>query len=119
MSTAAPLPLSQTLDELEAVLRDERLALTQLDREAIASAAEKKLRLDEALRLHLSQASATPELVARVEQLQKTAKLNQLLLVHARSCVHGMLQMLTGRTESPLPRSGAAAPLPVALNVRG
>lgn len=120
MSDLAPdRSVHDLLDALELVLRTEHAALIKLDRAGISLAAEQKVELDEALRAQFLQAQPSATLRERVERLKHAARVNQILLVHARSCVQGMLQMLTGRHESPLPRSGTSPPPPVALNVRG
>lgn len=111
--------LETLLDELESVLDQERLALRKLDSESISRAADEKLRLDAELR-----AVAVPrhssQLQARLERIGRTARMNQILLVHARSCVQGMLQLLTGQNTSPVKRTGSAPPPPpVAINFRG
>src|SRR5690606_1993894 len=92
--------LEALLDELESVLEREHRALCKLDSEAIAVAAEDKLRLDSELRA-APMPRHTPELQARLERIQQRARTNQILLVHARSCVQGMLQLLTGQDTSP------------------
>lgn len=108
------------LNELETLLNDERVALERLDRDAIDASAEAKLRLDVALRAAPLPSPVPEPLIARMERVRRSAQLNQILLAHARSCVQGMLQLLTGRTESLVPRAGSVtAPQPVALNVRG
>jgi hypothetical protein len=106
------------LDELELVLDTERQALRKLDTEAISKAADDKLRLDAALRAATAPKHSR-ELQSRLERVQRTARTNQILLVHARSCVQGMLQLLTGQNTSPVARAGSAAPPPVAVNLRG
>jgi hypothetical protein len=111
--------LESLLIELEAVLDAERQALRVLDREAITHAADEKLRLDAALRAVPSPVS-TAALQERIKRVQRTARINQVLLAHARSCVQGMLQLLTGQNTSPVSRTGSAPPPPpVAVNFRG
>lgn len=111
--------LETLLDELESVLEAERQALRKLDGESISRAADEKLRLDAELR-----AAAVPnhsaQLQSRLERIQQAARLNQVLLVHARSCVQGMLQLLTGQNASSVSRTGSVPPpRPVAINFRG
>lgn len=107
------------LCELESLLSSEREALKRLDRDTISASAETKLRLDAALKAATLPSPVPQALVARMERVRRSAHVNQILLAHARSCVQGMLQMLTGRTDSPVARAGSAAPPPVALNFRG
>src|SRR5690606_36538404 len=107
--------LETLLDELESVLEREHRALCKLDSEAIAIAAEDKLRLD--AELHAAPTPPhSPELQARLERIQRSARTNQILLVHARSCVHGMLQLLTGQDTPAVNRTGTA-PMPRPLAV--
>lgn len=111
--------LETLLDELESVLAEERTALRALDTEAIARAADHKLRLDSELR-SVQVPKHSDQLQSRLERIQHAARMNQILLVHARSCVQGMLQLLTGQNSSPVNRSGSAPPpRPVAINFRG
>lgn len=110
--------LDELLAELEGILDAERQALRRLDVEAISHAADEKLRLDEALRL-APKASHTLALQNRLQRIQRTARVNQILLAHARSCVQGMLQLLTGQEQMPIARAGTAPPPPVAVNFRG
>lgn len=107
------------LSELETLLTSERDALKRLDRDAISASAETKLALDLALKTAKLPSPIPEGLVRRLERVRRNAQVNQILLAHARSCVQGMLQLLTGRTESPVARAGSAAPPPVALNFRG
>lgn len=113
-----PDSFESILGELEAVLETERQALRVLDKDTIARTAEEKLRLDAALRA-APLPSHTPALKQRIATLHRTARVNQVLLAHARSCVQGMLSLLTGQGPSPIARAGSAPPPPVAVNFRG
>jgi flagellar biosynthesis/type III secretory pathway chaperone len=119
-------PAHAILVELADLLDAERAALIRLDREAIEGFASRKLELDQAL----SRAAAEVKLGASerslLERVRQSALSNQLLLAHARSCVHGVLSLLTpantprytapGHTP-PAAHGGPEAP-PVALNLR-
>lgn len=118
-ANAADPSFETLLNELEVLLNEERTALERLDRDAISASAEAKLRLDVALRSAPLPSPVPEPLIARMERVRRSAQINQILLAHARSCVQGMLQLLTGRTESLVARAGSVAPQPVALNVRG
>lgn len=115
MST--PGHLEALLDELEAVLETERQALRKLDTDAISRAADDKLRLDAELR-RAPMPTHSIELQHRFERVQNTARINQILIAHARSCVQGMLALLTGHQTSNGSRASAPPP-PVAINLRG
>jgi hypothetical protein len=118
-------PARRILAELAGVLEAERVALVRLDREAISLYATRKLELDQALQSATQQAklgAGERELLARVRE---SALANQLLLAHARSCVQGVLSLLTPANSprytapghSPNANSAPDAP-PVALNLR-
>lgn len=107
------------LTELESILDAERQALRVLDHDGIARAAEEKLRIDSALQAAPSP-NPTPALKEQVARIRRTAQVNQVLLAHARSCVQGMIQLLTGQNNSSVTRTGSAPPPPpVALDLRG
>jgi hypothetical protein len=116
-----PESATEVLLALEGVLREEHAALRVLDRERIEQAAERKLELDERLR-SLSAGSALKkgdlDLLRRVRE---AALKNQLLIVHARACVQGVLSMVAGDTFSAYPGAKPArvAPAPLRLDVRG
>jgi hypothetical protein len=107
------------LTELEVLLDHECAALKRLDRDAISASAEAKLELDAALKRAPLPSPLPEALVQQMQRVRRSAQVNQILLAHARSCVQGMLQLLTGRTDLPIARAGLAAPPPVALNFRG
>lgn len=113
-------PLEALLDELTAVLEHERVALTRLDREGIEAAADRKLELDAQLKA-VELTSAPPSgAIARLKQIQTYALQNQRLLAHARACVQGVLQLISGTPAIGHPSlPPRVAPSPVALNIRG
>jgi hypothetical protein len=108
------------LDELEALLSREREALRCLNQDALAEATEEKLRIDEVLtRIGASYAPTVDER-SQLVRIRREARINQLLLVHARSCVQGALQLVTGETyQTPSLRQSPALHSPVAVNLRG
>jgi hypothetical protein len=118
-------PARLILAELASVLEAERVALVSLDREAISNYATRKLELDQALQSATNQLKLGPgelELLARV---RASALENQLLIAHARSCVQGVLSLLTPANSPRYTAPGHstnnnAAPdtPPVALNLR-
>jgi hypothetical protein len=114
-------PLSDILGELEAVLSAEHAALRVLDREAITRAAERKLFLDAELKEMSPESFRSPEVIRRLSRIKRAALTNQLLLVHARSCVQSVLSMVTGETFSPYPGTAPArmSRAPLVINVRG
>lgn len=118
-------PARTVLVELEALLEAERAALIGLDREAIELFAARKLELDEALLAATSDVKLGPTEKALLERVRQSALQNQLLLAHARSCVQGVLSLLTPANtprysapgHSPAAHGGTDTP-PIALNLR-
>jgi hypothetical protein len=110
--------ISAILEELESVLREEHRALRVLDHEAIERAAEQKLALDARLRAVENQKTAEHQPALR--RVRRAALDNQLLIVHARSCLQSILGMVTGDTFVAYPGATGkrAAPEPLRLNVR-
>jgi hypothetical protein len=113
--------LSDILTDLEHTLSIEASALRSLDRQGIDAAASRKLDLD--AELHATSLDALSEDDRpRVERIQRIALSNQLLLVHARACLQGVLSLATGLDLGPAyPASppSRSAPAPVRLDVRG
>lgn len=118
-------PARSVLAELADLLEAERAALVSLDRGAIASFAIRKLELDQALQRATASDKLGPAEQALLERVRKSALSNQLLIAHARSCVQGVLSLLspsnTPRYTAPghvqNAQAGADAP-PIALNLR-
>jgi hypothetical protein len=112
--------LQATFAAIEKVLRDEYTALTRLDAAGIAEATEKKLALDEKLRSFGGKLPSRPEVRRAIERLKSAAQMNQALLIHARTCLKGAFETLTG---SPADTNSYARPLTssaaVRINVRG
>ncbi len=114
------------LVELADLLEAERAALIQLDREAIGEFATRKLELDQALQQVARDGQLGPSEQALLERVRQSALSNQLLLAHARSCVQGVLSLLsptnTPRYTAPghTPPSAHSSPEapPIALNLR-
>jgi hypothetical protein len=109
------------LTDLERTLEVEASALRSLDRQGIDAAASRKVELDAELHSSslddLSQGDRP-----RLERIRRNALSNQLLLVHARACLQGVLSLATGLDLGPAypaapPSRSAHAP--VRLDVRG
>lgn len=113
------------LEQLEELLKQEKAALVVLDRDQIDLLATAKLEVDRLLQSAvLEQPLGAPhrELLQRV---RAQALANQLLIVHARSCVQGVLSLLAP-SSAPGYSGGRRAPglhdskpQPMALNFRG
>jgi hypothetical protein len=117
-------PARGVLAELAELLEAERVALVNLDREAIAAFASRKFELDQELQSATSQEKLGPEERDLLARVRENALSNQLLLAHARSCVQGVLSLLTPanspRYTAPghSPTNAAPDAPPVALNLR-
>ena len=122
---ASSHPARSVLLELADLLEAERGALVSLDRGAIEGFANRKLELDEALRRAVGEAKLGASEQALLDRVRQSALSNQLLLAHARSCVEGVLSLLTpantprytapGHAQNA--HAGSPAP-PIALNLR-
>ena len=100
--------LQATLAELEALHRDEALALRRLSRDTIDELTDKKLALWERLRAVTAEVQPGPEDRASLERVRRAALSNQILLHHARDAVRTILQMASGQTfNSPTNRPSA------------
>jgi hypothetical protein len=86
--------LETVLDELEAVLRRERAALTRLHVPTIETTSQEKLALYE--RLQSLNEPPTPELKPRLERIRARTIENQVLLVHARETARGLAELVRG-----------------------
>lgn len=124
-SASEPSPARALLVELADLLEAERAALISLDREAISAFATRKLELDQALNLAVQSQKLGAAEQSLLERIRQSALSNQLLLAHARSCVQGVLSLLTPantpRYTAPghnaVAHSIPEAP-PIALNLR-
>jgi hypothetical protein len=112
-------PARPVLEALEALLSQERAALIALDREAIDAFASEKLELDQRLRDSVRDAALGAEEREYLGRIRAQALSNQLLLAHARSCVQGILSLLSPHA-APAYGNGTqpGAVPPVALDLR-
>jgi hypothetical protein len=117
ISTSSFKPL---LDQLEALLAEEREELRKPTADALVQLADRKLRLDAELARVAETDKPSADERNQLARIQRAARINQLLLVHARSCVQGALQLLTGEAfKNPTLRQTATTQKPVAVNIRG
>ncbi len=117
-------PADAVLRRLSELLNQERVALRALDRDAIERFAADKLELDGQLGAAVESRPLLERHRPLLESIRRDALTNQLLLVHARSCVQGILSMFAPKTN-PGYRAGRRAPghhssdpPPMALNLR-
>ncbi len=117
---ANPETIPAILDELERALSEEHRALRILDRDAIEHAAEQKLALDARLQQALASSQPGPADLAVLQRVRHAALQNQLLIVHARTCLQSVLSMVTGDSFQAYPGATAkrAAPSALRLDVR-
>lgn len=86
--------LETVLDELEAVLGRERVALTRLHVPTIESTSKEKLALFE--QLQKLNERPTPNMKPRLERIRSRTLENQVLLVHARETARGLAELVRG-----------------------
>jgi hypothetical protein len=113
--------VSEVLDALREVLDEENQSLRTLDRDGIEDAARKKLGLHDLL---LELTEQTPPDTGELEMLadiKRAALANQLLLVHARACVQGVLSLAIGEPlGAAVARDGTVQTSgPLRLDLRG
>ncbi|MBI3206274.1 MAG: hypothetical protein HYZ29_32360 [Myxococcales bacterium] len=94
------------LNRLELALCDERRALRTLDHDAVEDAARQKLDLAEQLTQAICESESAPD-PARLQRVRSALVHNQLLLVHARDAVRGVLGILTGAAGATYGPHGA------------
>jgi len=106
--------MTTRLEELERLLSDEHEALKKFDHEAVGRLSAEKLELANQLgTLGKPQAQHGPLL----ERIKERALMNQLLLVNARDCVRGIIELATGSVQAGY---GSERPqTPARLNIRG
>jgi hypothetical protein len=116
----------QQLDEiagaLHRVLADEFEALKKLDAEAVERAATVKEALTEKLSALKSKLPDQPSVRATIGRIQAASQANQALLIHARACLRGAIELASGSameraSYSRTPGSGPAPALKV--DIRG
>jgi len=89
--------LKATLEELEALHRDEARALRRLERDRIDELTDKKLALWERLRAATAQVKPGADERASLERIRQVALRNQILLHHALGAVRGILASASGQ----------------------
>jgi hypothetical protein len=116
----------QELDEiagaLHRVLSDEFEALKKLDASTVERAAATKELLIEKLAALRSKLPDNAEVRATIGRIQVASQANQALLIHARACLRGALELTSGSAMEPAaysrtPGSGPAPALRV--DIRG
>lgn len=104
----APEPaLESLLNQLEHILGEERRALARLDLSALDQAAADKLALRDALTQSASLTEGNLTARARLERIRSDVVRNQMLLVHVRDTVRGVLELITGSPGQSYGPAGA------------
>lgn len=114
--------LQEILVSIEQTLQVEHQALRSLNVAEIDKASDRKERLTAKLQSLVPRIIPTAEVRDAVARVRAAAQANQILLLHARSCVKGAMSLLTGNpadAASYAPRRASSPPSPVRLNVRG
>jgi len=84
--------------ELEQLLDEETAALRTLDRESIDRITFAKTEVCQRLTALTRDGNHSPERKAHLERIRHRALYNQVLLVHARDSVRGVLALIVGQS---------------------
>ncbi len=115
----ASIQFRAMLEELEALLLDERKALEKMDTKRVKALTDRKHEIDVELRAVVQRGVKSDDAIrGRIERVKKHALENQLLLAHARACVRGAISLITGRSVTPFP-GGQSAISPIRVDIRG
>lgn len=110
---------SESLRELEDLLAEECLALRSLDRSVIDATTARKLALCERIDQLRSRVPIRESDRVSLERIRKAALLNQMLVVHARDTVRGLIALATGVRVSGYPSPNACARDGIRIDLRG
>lgn len=115
--------LHEVIDELSAILDDERQALRKLDGGSLDGATTRKIACTARLeQLARGARTAGLEVRAALDRVRRAARTNAILAAHARACVRGALLLASGQTPSSYPEPpghGAARGIALRVDVRG
>jgi hypothetical protein len=116
----------QELDEiagaLHRVLSDEFAALKRLDAEAVERAAACKEVLTEKLAALRNRLPNDPGVRDTIGRIQAASQANQALLIHARTCLRGAIELASGTSMEPAAysRTPGSGPSPaLRVDIRG
>jgi hypothetical protein len=116
----------QELDEvagaLHRVLSDEFAALKRLDSAAVEHAAACKEALIEKLAALRNKLPDEPGVRATIGRIQAASQANQALLIHARTCLRGAIELASGTSMEPASYSrtpGAGLAPALRVDIRG
>jgi hypothetical protein len=116
----------QELDEiagaLHRVLSDEFAALKRMDAEGVERATGCKEALIEKLAALRSKLPDQPGVRATISRIQVASQANQALLIHARACLRGAIELASGASMEPASysRTPGSGPSPaLRVDIRG
>ncbi|NRA31923.1 MAG: hypothetical protein HRU17_01145 [Polyangiaceae bacterium] len=105
------------LSEFNALLAQERDALRRLDLDRIEFATTRKLELDAQLKALCEREKPTAADYSELQRMRAGALTNQLLLVHARSCLTGLLSLVRELIQIQELKNASLAPLRVNFRI--
>ena len=114
--------LEEIAGALHRVLSDEFAALKRLDAEAVERAAACKEILIEQLAALKSRLPNEPAVRETIVGIQAASQANQALLIHARACLRGAIELASGASMEPASysRTPASGPAPaLRVDIRG
>ena len=116
------IELDEVAGALHRVLADEFEALKKMDADAVERAAAIKEALIEKLSALKSKLPDHPSVRATIGRIQVASQANQALLIHARACLRGAIEIASGSameraSYSRTPGSGPSPALKV--DIRG
>ena len=114
--------LDEIAGELHRVLGDEFEALKRLDAAAVERAAASKEVLIEKLAALRNRLPNEPSVRATLSQIQIASQANQALLIHARACLRGAIELASGAAMEPAAYSrtpGGAPAAALRVDIRG
>jgi hypothetical protein len=112
--------LNETLQAIAAVLEREFRALSTLNGPLLEETTAEKSELEIQLRTFKGKVPDRPEIKRAISHIKASALVNQALLVHARACLKGALQIATGSGDAlPSYSRAAGGSAPVRVNLRG
>jgi len=114
--------LDEIAETLHRVLSDEFAALKKLDAPAVERAAACKELLVEKLAVLRNKLPDQPGVRATIGRIQVASQANQALLIHARACLRGALELASGATveSASYTRTPGSGPSPaLRVDIRG
>jgi len=114
-----PEELSIKLKEIEKLLLEEREALRKLDTPTIEAIAARKLALAQSLSdAKKDKAQTSSEDTALLVRIRELATSNQILMVHARTCIRGAIEAVTGQSLDGYPKLRPSTPIATMSSLR-